>query len=82
MRIVNVQEPKTQLSKLIETVETVEAGEDGIITRAGRPAVRLTRLHAPAPCRQLGALAGKIAPPADFDAPLPRWVPALFDAGE
>ena len=35
MLTVNVHEAKTQLSKLMETVE---AGEEVIIARAGRPA--------------------------------------------
>jgi len=79
MRTVNVHEAKTQLSKLIEAVE---AGEDVIIARAGRPAVRLTRLEAPAPRRQLGRLAGKISIPADFDVPLPDEVLTLFEGRE
>ena len=75
MRTVNVHEAKTQLSKLIEAAE---AGEDVIIARAGRPAVRLTRLEPLAPRRELGKLAGKISIPADFDAPLPEEVLGAF----
>lgn len=42
---VNVLEAKTQLSRLIERAE---AGEEVVIARAGRPAVRLLPIRDPA----------------------------------
>lgn len=39
MTIVNVHEAKTQLSKLLERVE---AGEEIVLARAGKPVARLT----------------------------------------
>jgi antitoxin (DNA-binding transcriptional repressor) of toxin-antitoxin stability system len=75
MRTVNIDEAKTQLSKLIEAVEN---GEEIVITRASRPVARLTRLQAPAARRQLGSLAGQLSIPDDFDAPLAEDVLALF----
>ncbi|MBA2722800.1 MAG: type II toxin-antitoxin system prevent-host-death family antitoxin, partial [Methylibium sp.] len=46
MTTVNVHEAKTQLSKLIEAVE---AGEEVIIARAGKPVARLMPLEASKP---------------------------------
>ena len=50
---VNIHEAKTQLSRLIEQAER---GEDVVIARAGKPAVRLTRLAPPRKKRRLGIL--------------------------
>ena len=70
-----VHEAKTHLSKLLERVE---AGEEVIIARAGRPVARLIPF-ARAGKRTLGLDAGRgfIAP--DFDAPLPDDVIADFE---
>lgn len=67
MRIVNVHEAKSTLSRLIEAVE---AGEDVMIARAGRPVARLVRAHQPAGVRIGTApdLVRKIS--RDFDKPL------------
>ena len=75
MTTVNVHEAKTQLSKLIEAVE---AGEEIIIARAGKPVARLMPLEAAKPRRRLGLLAGRLSVPDDFDAPLPDDVLASF----
>lgn len=71
----NVHEAKTHLSKLLERVE---AGEEVVIARAGRPVARLIPF-AQRGKRTLGldAGAGFIAP--DFDAPLPDDVLADFE---
>lgn len=73
MRTVNIHAAKTHLSRLLDAVA---AGEEVLIARAGRPIARLVPLQAPgAPKRrQLGRLAGRLAVPADFDAPLPEDV--------
>ena len=76
MTIVNVHQAKTQLSKLLLAVE---AGEEIVIARAGRPVARLVGLEpAPRP-RRLGLLEGRFTVPDDFDAPLPDKVLALFE---
>lgn len=74
-KTVNVHEAKTHLSKLLERVE---AGEEVVIARAGRPVARLIPF-ARAGKRTLGRDAGRgfIAP--DFDAPLPDDVIADFE---
>jgi prevent-host-death family protein len=66
MRIVNVHQAKTQLSKLLEGAE---AGEDIVIARAGTPVARLVPVRAGE--RRPGRLKGKIRMAKDFDAPLP-----------
>lgn len=77
MKVVNVHEAKTQLSKLLESVED---GEDVVIARAGTPVARLVPV--PTGERRPGRLKGKIAIGDDFDAPLPRRVSAGFGIGE
>lgn len=69
---VNVHEAKTQFSRLLARVE---AGEEVIIMKAGRPVARLVALTpAPEP-RPLGLDEGRFKVPDDFDEPLP---PELF----
>ena len=72
---VNMHEAKTGLSRL---VERVEAGEEIIIARAGKPAARLVpftaRRH-----RRLGLLDGRFTIPDDFNAPLPESLLRAFE---
>lgn len=71
MTVVNMHEAKSQLSKL---VAQAEAGEEIIIARDGRPAVRLTPVLAePTPAaRALGAWRGQVWMSDDFDDPMPE----------
>ncbi|CAI8763783.1 type II toxin-antitoxin system Phd/YefM family antitoxin [Methylocaldum szegediense] len=73
MRIVNIHEAKTHLSRLLEEVEK---GEDVVIARSGQPIVRLSR-YQPNRCKIAppGSLEGQAWVAEDFDAP----VDALFD---
>ncbi len=64
MRIVNIHEAKTHLSKLIELAVR---GEPFIIAKAGKPLVKVTSVDAPATARRLGFMAGAISIPEDFD---------------
>ncbi len=75
MRVVNIHQAKTHLSKL---VEEVEGGEEVVIARAGKPVARLVPLQRP---RRLGLLRGRLTVPEDFDAPLPEEVLAAFEGG-
>jgi antitoxin (DNA-binding transcriptional repressor) of toxin-antitoxin stability system len=69
VRKVNIHEAKTTLSRL---VEAVEAGEEIILARAGRPVARLTRLPVRRGIR-LGTAKGLIKSIAkDFDRPLSK----------
>ena len=77
MRKVNIHEAKTTLSQL---VEAVEAGEDVLIARAGRPVARLTRVRTGRKGIKLGTLKGMFKRvSSDFDAPLPQSVLSTFE---
>lgn len=62
----NIHEAKTHLSRL---VERVEAGEEVVIARAGRPVARLVPFRARTAPRTPGAWRGRVRLGADFDAP-------------
>ena len=65
----NIHEAKTNLSQLLEQIE---AGEDVIIARHGKPVARLIPYTVkPAQQRKPGSLRGKISFNEGFDAPLP-----------
>jgi prevent-host-death family protein len=70
-RTVNMHEAKTTLSKL---VALVEAGEEVIIIRAGRPVARLVPAGEFSP-RKLGVWRDRVWMAEDFDAPLPDEEP-------
>lgn len=74
MDVVNVQEAKTHLSRLLERVA---AGEEIVLARAGTPVARLVPVVT-AP-RRPGRGKGRIRMADDFDAPLPDQ---LLDAFE
>jgi prevent-host-death family protein len=57
MKVVNIQNAKTQLSKL---VEEAAAGDDVVIAKAGKPLVRLVPFQKQGEPRVLGALAGRV----------------------
>ncbi len=75
MQIVNIHQAKTQFSKLVEAATN---GEEIIIARAGKPAVRLVPVTQPR-IRTPGALKGKMRIADDFDAPLPADLQAAFE---
>lgn len=66
MKIVNIHQAKSTLSRLLVDVDH---GETVVIARAGRPVARLVPYEqAAAPRRAgFGALAGAIVVPDDFD---------------
>ncbi len=63
---VNVYEAKARLSQLLQQVE---AGDEIVIARHGRPVARLVPLQRAVAPRQLGSLRGKIWMAPDFDEP-------------
>ena len=77
MDTVNIYDAKTRFSQL---VDKAAAGEDVIVSRNGKPLVRITRLDEPARRIKYGVLKGKIKVAKDFDAPLPANVLADFAA--
>jgi prevent-host-death family protein len=66
MRIVNIHQAKTHLSRL---VDQAVKGEPFVIAKAGKPQVLVTAIDAPVPghAKRLGFLAGQINVPDDFD---------------
>lgn len=65
MAAVNIHEAKTHLSRL---VERVEAGEEIVIARAGRPVARLVPYRARTNPRTPDIWKGQIWVAPDFDA--------------
>ena len=76
MDSVNIYEAKTRLSQL---VDKAAAGHDVILSRNGKPLVRITALAPPKRRLKYGVLKGKFNIPADFDDPLPAGVVAEFE---
>ena len=72
--IVNIHEAKTHLSRL---VERVEAGEEIVIARAGRPIARLVPYRARTKPRTPGLWRGQGWIAEDFDAPIPELLDAF-----
>jgi prevent-host-death family protein len=73
---VNVHEAKTHLSRLLSRVA---AGEQIVISKAGRPIARLVPIKGPRTGkRRLGRDREKIRVAPDFNAPLPPEVLEYF----
>jgi prevent-host-death family protein len=68
MATVSICNARAEFSRLIERAL---AGEDIVITRRGKPAVRLVPVEEPRPVRKPGALKGKMEVPDSFFEPLP-----------
>lgn len=74
---INVHDAKIHLSRLLRRVE---AGEDVIIARAGKPLARLTPITRPRRKRKLGTAKGLIKISDDFNTPLPGEILKSFDS--
>lgn len=77
MKTVSVHEAKTHLSALIESA--VMEGEAFIISKSGKPMVRVTRVDAPTQKKRTGFLVGQIKVPDDFDAIGAEQIQADFE---
>lgn len=79
MRIVNIHEAKTHLSRL---VEQAAKGKSFVIAKAGKPLVKVTPLDLPAAgqVRRLGFMRGQIAVPDDFDRMGDTEIEQLFSS--
>jgi len=66
--IVNINNAKTNFSKLVEEVMN---GGEVIIAKAGKPVAKLVSITLSKPKRKPGALKGKIKIADDFDSLLP-----------
>lgn len=74
MKVLNIQQAKTHLSRL---VEQAMAGEAIVIAKAGRPCVQLVPCARQDEPRKLGGWQGKVEIAADFDAPVPEIIAAF-----
>lgn len=77
-RFANIHEAKSQLSKLIEAALS---GEDVVIQKAGKPAVRLVPVAPAGTPRRPGAWKGKVRMAPDFDE-TPEELVDLYYGGE
>ena len=68
MTVVNVHEAKTRLSRLLAQVE---AGEEVVIARRGKPVARLVRCE-PRGKRRFGSMKGRVVIDDSFFDPLPE----------
>jgi prevent-host-death family protein len=75
MKSVNIHEAKTHLSRLIERVE---AGEEIIIAKAGRPAARLVPIERARKPVKIGGLKARAPVPDDFNTMLEKEIEGLF----
>jgi len=78
VRIVNMHEAKTNLSRLVKGAAN---GEPFIIARAGKPVVRVAAVEAPRAGvkRRIGFMSGQISVPDDFDRMGAGELQALFE---
>lgn len=78
MRIANMREAKTHLSRLVKAAAN---GEPFIIARAGKPVVKVVSVEAPAAesARRVGFMAGKFSVPEDFNRMGSDEIEALFE---
>ncbi len=67
MATFNVREAKTHLSRLLARVE---AGEEIVVARRGKPVARLVRHRSVCPVRRFGALKGRLTVDDSFFEPL------------
>lgn len=79
MRVVNMHEAKTHLSRL---VKAAAGGEPFVIARAGKPLVKVVALDAPEPARarRTGFLSS-VSVPDDFDQMGGAEIVELFEGG-
>ena len=77
MKVVNIHEAKTTLSQLLESVI---AGDEVIISKAGKPLARLIPYQIEKKPRTPGYWKGQVTIAEDFDDPLPPEILAGFTA--
>jgi prevent-host-death family protein len=76
VQTVNIYDAKTRLSQL---VDMAASGEDVVVSRNGKPLVRITRLDSPKRRIKFGVLKGKVIIAEDFDTPMPDAVLSEFE---
>jgi prevent-host-death family protein len=76
MQNANIHDAKTTLSRL---VDAAIAGEEVVISKRGKPAVRLVPVDSEKPLRRFGVVRDGIRIADDFDAPLPDDILTAFE---
>ena len=77
MRVVNMREARTHLSRLVEAAAN---GEPFIIARAGKPVVKVVAVEAlKSGATRIGFLDGQISVPEDFDRMGSTEIEARFE---
>lgn len=76
MRVVNMHEAKTQLSRL---VESAVKGEPFVIARAGKPLVKVVGLDGAPEPTPVGFLRGKFEIPENFDKLGASEIESMFE---
>lgn len=80
MRVVNIHQAKTHLSRL---VREVAEGEPFIIARAGKPVAKVTAVDSAPPRKsRIGFIKGGMAIPDGFDRLAAQEIEALFCGDE
>jgi prevent-host-death family protein len=79
MRIVNIHEAKTHLSRL---VEAAAKGEPFIIAKAGKPLVKVVPVDAPTAPKRFDFMKGQFTVPDDFDTMDQKEIEQLFYGDE
>ena len=81
MRTVSITEAKRRLSRLVDAAAD---GEPFIITRAGKPVVKVVAVEAPesGTIRRIGFLDGQILVPKEFDRMGSDEIEAQFEGGD
>ncbi len=75
-KVINVQEAKAHLSRLLKRVSE---GEEIVIAKNGKPVARLVSVEESSERREPGTAAGWVMICDDFDAPLPDEVLEPFE---
>jgi prevent-host-death family protein len=73
---VNIHQAKTHLSRLLRRVI---AGEEVVISRAGRPLAKIVPLAEQSVKREIGTDEGAFHVPDDFNEPLPEEIMVEFE---
>jgi prevent-host-death family protein len=79
MRVVNIHEAKTNLSRL---VDAAAKGESFIIARAGKPLVKVVPVEAPQAKQRFDFMAGQFTVPDDFDTMFQDEIEEMFGVRE
>jgi prevent-host-death family protein len=77
MKTVKISEAKRHLSRLVDEAAN---GEPFVITKAGKPLVKVIALHSAAnkQKRRVGFMAGRLVVPDDFDRMFEKEIEHLF----